>query len=232
MAYPSATSQTILFLTNEKDGVRPFVDEMTREKIEVHVSSKNCKMYEHTFFQGVDLVIIESDELSLEELSTFSRIRSVHKGLITVFTGKVDEMFQVMLYEQGIDALFVKPIMPLLFSAQVRALFRRNNRWNPSDNVVFNGLEINGGSRSVTFEGEEVPLSSTEFDLLWYLAKNSSVTIDRDRLYQNVFGVEYNGYDRSVDMYISRIRQKIFKTTSFPSPIKTVRGKGYLFTGD
>lgn len=232
MLHPGKTSQSILFLTDDKERSRPFIDEMRREKIEVHLSAKNWKRCEYSFFQGVDLVILESERLSLEELSMYTRIRSVHKGLLTVFTEKLDEMFQVMLYEQGVDALLIKPIKPLLFLAQIRALFRRNNRWKPSDNVVFNGLEINGGSRSATFEGEEIPLSSREFDLLWYLAQNSCITIDRDKLYQNVFGVEYNGYDRAVDMYISRIRQKLSENTTLPSPIKTVRGRGYLFTAE
>lgn len=224
--------QSIIFLTDKKEDVHQYNDEMIRGGFDVQLLAKTWEQYEQAMFQTTDLIIVESGNLSLEELSVFSKIRSMHKGLLTVFTDPVDEMFQVMLYEQGVDALFVKPMKPLLLLARVRALFRRNNRWKSADNVVMNGLEINGGVRSATFDGEEIPLSSREFDLLWYLAKNSCVTIDRDRLYKNVFGVEYNGYDRSVDMYISRIRQKLAQNTNLPSPIKTVRGKGYLFTAD
>lgn len=232
MLQAETKKQNIVFLTENKDGVQQYVEEISQGGFEVQVLDKSWEQAEQVMFQTTDLIIVESEKLSLEELSIFSRIRSLHKRLLTVFTDPVDDIFQVMLYEQGVDALMIKPMKPLLLAARVRALFRRNYRWKAGDNVVLNGLEINGGVRSATFDGEEIPLSSREFDLLWYLAKNSCVTIDRDRLYKNVFGVEYNGYDRSVDMYISRIRQKLSQNTNLPSPIKTVRGKGYLFTAD
>ncbi len=232
MYQSEAVPQSIVFLTNEAGESKRFIDEMAQEDFLVRVCAKEWNSYENALFQGADLIIVDSNRMSLEEVSMFSRIRSVHRGLLSVFTSEMDEMFQVMLYEQGVDALMIKPMKPLLLVAKVRALLRRTCRANHFDRVTLGDLQINGSARKASFAGEEIPLSSREFDLLWYLAKNASVTLDRDRLYRNVFGVEYNGYDRSVDMYISRIRQKLSETTCFPAPIKTVRGKGYLFTVD
>lgn len=232
MYQSEAVPQSIVFLTDEAGESKRFIDEMAQEDFLVRVFAKKWNTYENALFQGADLIIVDSSRISLEEVSTFSRIRSVHRGLLGVFTSDVDEMFQVMLYEQGVDALMIKPMKPLLLVAKVRALLRRSCRSAHLDRLTLGDLQINGSSRKAVFGGEEIPLSSREFDLLWYLAKNASVTLDRDRLYRNVFGVEYNGYDRSVDMYISRIRQKLAETTSLPSPIKTVRGKGYLFAVD
>lgn len=232
MYQPETVSQSIVFLTNEAGESKQFLDKMAQEDFLVRVFDKDWNTYENALLQGADLIIVDSSRMSLEEVSTFSRIRSVHRGLLSVFTSEVDEMFQVMLYEQGVDALMIKPMQPLLLVAKVRALLRRASHTNHLDRVTFGDLQINGSARKASFAGEEIPLSSREFDLLWYLAKNASVTLDRDRLYRNVFGVEYNGYDRSVDMYISRIRQKLAESTDLPSLIKTVRGRGYLFTVD
>lgn len=232
MYQSEAVPQSIVFLTNEAVQSKHFIDEMAQEDFMVRVFAKEWNSYENALFQGADLVIVDSSRMSLEEISAFSRIRSVHRGLLGVFTSELDEMFQVMLYEQGVDALMIKPMKPLLLVAKVRALLRRSCRTNQLDRVTFGDLQISGSARKASFAGEEIPFSSREFDLLWYLAKNASVTLDRDRLYRNVFGIEYNGYDRSVDMYISRIRQKLSETTNLPSPIKTVRSRGYLFTVD
>jgi two-component system response regulator RstA len=149
--------------------------------------------------------------------------------LLVLLSNEIDELLQVMIYEQGIDDLLIKPVNPLLMLAHIRALFRRNCRRGLTANLDFNGLKINGSTRQASYRGEDIPLSSREFDLLWYLAQNACMTLDRDRLYKNVFGVEYNGYDRSIDMYISRLRTKLSESTGLPPVIKTVRGKGYLF---
>lgn len=77
-----------------------------------------------------------------------------------------------------------------------------------------------------------MPLTTREFEILAYLAMNSGVTIDRDQLYSDVMGTEFNGYDRSIDMYISRIRNKIAVYNDQCTIIKTVRGRGYLFVSD
>jgi len=134
-----------------------------------------------------------------------------------------------MLYEQGIDVMLIKPINPLLLLAKIRAIFRLNGIRRPNSQLTFNGLEIDGGARRASYNGDDLPLSSREFDILWYMAQNSHDVLDRDRLYKNVFGTTYNGYDRSIDMYISRLRNKLVEKTDLPPMIKTVRGRGYLF---
>lgn len=85
--------------------------------------------------------------------------------------------------------------------------------------------------RRAAYLGEELPFTSREFDLLWHLAKNACTTLDRDQLLEAVFGIEYNGYDRSIDMYIARIRSKMAGYNLAPM-IKTVRGSGYLFAAE
>jgi two-component system response regulator RstA len=119
---------------------------------------------------------------------------------------------------------------PLLMLARISALLRRiSHRSPPPAHLLFNGLEINYGLRRASYRGEEIPLTTRKFDMHWHLAQNACTTLDRDRLYRAVFGIEYNGYDRSIDMYIARIRSKMAHYPPLAPMIKTVRGSGYLF---
>lgn len=226
-------SRSIVFLTDATDNdSRCLVEAMKREEFQVNVYPRNGRQLDSELFKDVDLIIIESCKLSLEEFAKFSKVRMKFKGLLAILAENIDDLLQVMLYEQGIDTLLIKPINPLLMLAQIRAIFRCNGKQRKAVNLVFNGLEIDGCSRRASYGGDEIPLSSREFDILWYMAQNAYNTLDRDHLYKNVLGVEYNGYDRSIDMYISRLRSKLAEGTNLPPLIKTVRGRGYLFAAE
>lgn len=205
------------------------MDSLAQEGYTVSLRLKSKDKLEATLFQDLDLLIIDAQKLSLDELSAYPLIRTVYTGLLMILIEGIDEMLQVLLYEQGVDELLIKPINHLLMLARIRALLRRKDSRAIPVNLVFNGLEINGGLRLASYHDQEIPLTAREFDLLWYLARNSCITLDRDHLYKAVFGIEYNGYDRSIDMYIARIRSKMAFHPGLPQMIKTVRGSGYLF---
>jgi len=176
-----------------------------------------------------DLLMVDTMRLSLDDLSAFARARAQYSGLFVVLAEKIHDTMQVMLYENGIDDVLVKPLNMLLMLARIRAMFRRSVQYNSSRLSFSNGLEINNAFRQATLDDNEIELTSREFDLLWYMARNVGTTLDRDQLYQAIFGIEYNGYDRSIDMYVSRLRRKLVTSTN-DQMIKTVRGRGYLFT--
>ncbi len=224
------TSKSIVFLTENEHTSSPLVKAMIQEKFVVNLHAKNPKHLDSYLDEDMDMFIIESSLVSLKELAVYTRLRETYKGLLVLLINEIDEMLQVMLFEQGVDDLLVKTLNPLLMLARIRAMFRRTDQQNKPSSLLFNGLEINGSARRVTFREQELLMSSREFDLLWYMARNAYTTLDRELIYNNVFGIQYNGYDRSVDMYISRIRQKLEQFTELPAMIKTVRGKGYLFT--
>ena len=226
------TGRSILILTDNEQEARLLTDVLAQEDFTVHLHPKTNGHIEQHAQNRTDLLIIDSKRFSLEDLSSYPRIRSVYTGLIMVLIDDLDEMLQVLLYEQGIDDLLVKPVNHLLMLARIRALFRRNAQRIAPSNLHFNGLEINSGLRRASYLGDEIPFTSREFDLLWHLVKNACTTLDRDHLYKAVFGIEYNGYDRSIDMYIARIRYKLAPYPNAAKMIKTVRGTGYLFAGE
>jgi two-component system, OmpR family, response regulator RstA len=226
------TSRSIIFLTDNEQGARPLVNALIQEDFAVRLQSKNGGHPNGYAPNNTDLLIIDSERFSLEELSAYPRIRSVYTGLLMLLIDNIDEMLQVLLYEQGVDELLVKPVNHLLMLARIRALLRRNDQRIPPASLLFNGLEINSGLRRASYLGEEIPFTSREFDLLCHLAQNACTTLDRDHLYKAVFGIEYNGYDRSIDMYIARIRAKMAPYPNLAPIIKTVRGAGYLFASE
>lgn len=225
-------SRSIRFLTQNEHSFSELIEALAHEGFSVTLHKKSEKGVDDRNLIETDMCIVDSGQFCLKELSVYARIREHYSGPLVVLSNEMDDLMQVMLFEQGIDELIFLPVNPLLLLARIRALFRRDSAKNMPKSLMFNELEINGGVRRVSYKGRRLSLSSREFDLLWYLASNAYSTMDRDRLYQNVFGVEYNGYDRSIDMYISRIRLIIAENTDLPQIIKTVRGKGYLFCAD
>lgn len=231
-SHANASCRSIVFFTDDENASGPLVNALVQEKFTVKLQLRSQEYPEGFIAQDMDLFIVEPERFSLDDLSAYARIRAIYTGLMVVLIADIDEMLQVLLYEQGVDELLLKPLNPLLMLARIRALFRRNEKRMLPANLVFNGLEINGGLRRASYLGQEISFTSREFDLLWYLAQNACTTLDRDHLYQDVFGIEYNGYDRSVDMYIARIRAKMAPFTDMPQMIKTVRNKGYLFAAE
>ncbi|WP_051553758.1 response regulator transcription factor [Desulfobulbus elongatus] len=223
---------SIAFLTDNERETKSLVDALVREAFSVHLLTSKEEAFNRNLIKDADLLIIDSSRFSLEEISSYPRLRTVYGGLLMLLTNGIDEMMQVLLYEQGIDDLLVKPMHHLLILARIRALLRRNGQRAVPATLLFNGLEINGGLRRASYLGEEIPFTSREFDLLCHLAQNAYTTLDRDHLYKAVFGIEYNGYDRSIDMYIARIRAKMVRFPALAHMIRTVRGTGYLFAGE
>ncbi|MGD9947863.1 MAG: winged helix-turn-helix domain-containing protein [Desulfobulbus sp.] len=226
------SNKSILFLTEDEQANKALLASLDKEDFSIRLSHKKNNYLAEMPPRETQLIILDSGRFSLDELSSLPKIRSIYTGLLMLLIDDIDEMLQVLLYEQGVDDLLVKPVNHLLIAARIRALFRRNQQRSAPATLLFNGLEINQGLRRATYLGEEIPFTSREFDLLWYLAKNACTTLDRDHLYRAVFGIEYNGYDRSIDMYIARIRCKIAPYPNLAAMIKTVRGTGYLFAAE
>lgn len=179
------------------------------------------------------LILLDYSLASIQRLAVCRSIREVYTGLLMILADGVDEMHQVLGLEMGADDFVVKPVGFNLLVAKIRALLRRGRRSfaTPVKTLSLGALEVDGGRREVRVEGESVDLTSREFDLLWYLACNARAVVSRDKIYEDLLGVEYNGYDRSVDIYISRIRHKLGDPSKRPQMLKTVRGVGYLLGG-
>ena len=185
------------------------------------------------------LVILDLMLPGLDGLSVCREVRPHYGGPILMLTAREDDMDQVAGLEMGADDYVKKPVEPRVLLARIRALLRRSGEVSVSPeekglsiNLSFGALEINGATRSVTIEGVGINLSTTEFDTLWILASHHGETLSRDDLSHALKGRAYDGFDRSIDICISRLRRKLTRHPDGPEGIKTVWGSGYLFVVD
>lgn len=134
----------------------------------------------------------------------------------------------------GADEYLVKPFSPRELTARVNALFRRIGALDKSDILSFNDgkLIISYDERCVLINGKGISVTPNEFDILYVLAKNNGNVLTREQLIDRVFGLDFDGYDRTIDVHIKNLRKKIEEDSKNPKYIITVMKVGYKFGGD
>jgi DNA-binding response OmpR family regulator len=157
--------------------------------------------------------------------------REEHSLPIVVLTARCDEIDRVLGFELGADDYIAKPFSPREVVARVKSILRRCGRATPKRAPVlrFGRLEIDAGAREARVDGEDVRLKPREFALLMELAGNAGVALSRDWLLQRVWGFDFNGDERTIDVHVHRLRAKIEEPRQLPSMLRTVHGFGYKF---
>lgn len=179
-----------------------------------------------------DAIILDGILPSIDGLHLCRELRPRFTGPILMLTARDEDLDELLGLELGADDYITKPAEPRLVLARLKACLRRTNPAPSSqkDKLHFGALLIDHGSRSVTLDNQPLVLSTAEFDLLWLLASQAGHILSREDIFRATRGLEYDGLDRSIDMRISRLRKLIGDDTDNPEIIKTVRGKGYLFS--
>jgi len=185
-----------------------------------------------------DLVILDIMLPVKDGFEVCQTIRPDYQGPILMMTARDHETDEILGLELGADDYVVKPVKPRVLLSRIKALFRRSNspdaesspKAEQNDNILnFGKLCIDATTRTTTLLNDKIAISSNEFDVLWQLAKSADSVVSRKELVIQRRGIEYDGFDRSIDILISRIRKKLGDDASNPYRIKTVWGKGYLF---
>ena len=144
---------------------------------------------------------------------------------IMLLTAKEKELDKVVGLDCGADDYMVKPFGVLELSARIRSLLRRVKREEDKDVLSYQGISVNKKTREVTSSGRLCELTLKEFELLVYLLENQARVVTRDELLNQIWGYEYDGETRTLDMHIRTLRQKLGENGG--GCIKTVRGVGY-----
>lgn len=145
---------------------------------------------------------------------------------IIVLTAREKELDKVVGLDCGADDYMVKPFGVLELSARIRSLLRRSSRQMKEKELLsFGEIQINKKTREVIYGDKKVELTLKEYELLVYLMENQSRVVTRDELLNQIWGYEYDGETRTLDMHIRTLRQKLGEPGS--SCIKTIRGVGY-----
>ena len=173
----------------------------------------------------LDLMLPEEDGISI--LKKLRNDPKTKKMPIILLTAKSSEYDKVMGLENGADDYVAKPFSMMELLARVKALLRRVEK-DDDDSIVVGGLSVNKTRHEVKVNGENVTLTLKEFDLLCLLMENKGKVLTRDQLLNSVWGYEFDGENRTVDVHIRTLRQKLGDCGEY---IETVRGVGYKVGG-
>lgn len=200
---------------------------LTGQGYSVEVLHKGAEVKKRVVAGKPDLVILD---LMLPDISGLDICRSLREGWrgpILMLTAMKDDVDVVTGLELGADDYLGKPVAPRVLLARIRALLRRSSSDLSAEMIEAGPLSVNVPAREVCLEGESLDLTTTEFDLLVILARRAGRVQKREVLVEELRGIGFDSFDRSVDVLISRLRRKMGDAGGM---IKTVRGLGYLFS--
>ncbi|HDK7137562.1 TPA: response regulator transcription factor [Clostridium botulinum] len=222
----------ILIIEDEKRVSEVLKAYLEKEGYKVYCTTKGLESIE--IFKSIDIQLIILDlmlpDISGEEVCRIIRQSSdVHIFMLTA-KGALNDRIEGL--NIGADEYLIKPFSPRELTARVNALFRRLS--NSTSNLIFDDgrLGIDYDKRVVKVNGKEVSITPNEFDILYTLVSNKGKVLSREQLINKIFGIDFNGYDRTIDVHIKNIRKKIEEDTKNPKYIVTVMKVGYKFGGE
>lgn len=175
-----------------------------------------------------DIIVLDIMLPEMDGIEVLSQLRRDSDAYVIMLTAKTEETDKVVGLSVGADDYLTKPFSPRELAARIKAALRRLRlgRGLPEEQVLsYSRLRIDSGSRRVWMDDAEVELTTMEFDLLWALAEHPGKVLSRERLLERVWGYDYYGEIRVVDVHIGHIRRKL----GDEELIATVRGVGYRF---
>ncbi len=179
-----------------------------------------------------DMVVLD---VMLPEMNGFDvckKIRLDSNVPIIMLTARGEPMDRIVGLELGADDYLAKPFEPRELVARIQAVLRRSSRSETTRQRRFGRLTIDPKKRIAMIDQTEIELTTNEFTALWLLARHPGRVLDRDRILQELRGIDSDAFNRSVDITMSRIRQKLGDDPKSPTYIKTVWGTGYVFIGE
>jgi DNA-binding response OmpR family regulator len=225
----------ILVVDDEKLIVKGIRFSLLQDGLEVDCAYDGEEALEMAKSDQYDLILLDVMLPKMDGFEVCQQIREFSDVPIIMLTAKGDDMDKILGLDNGADDYITKPFNILEVKARIKAIMRRGRKADekpaPSNILEKNGMKIDKESRRVFIEGEEVNLTAKEFDVLELLAMNPDKVYNRDQLLNLVWGADYPGDARTVDVHIRRLREKIEKTPSNPKYVFTKWGVGYYFKG-
>lgn len=175
----------------------------------------------------IDIIVLDVMMPVMDGYEVLKEIRKSSQVPVLMLTAKGETFDRVLGLELGADDYMVKPFEPKELVARIRAVLRRYKPQTQKRALEFKDLTIDADSYIVTYRGKEVEMPPKEFELLYFLASNPNKVFTRDQLLYEVWGYDYPGDSRTVDVHVKRIREKLMEGNDWQ--LKTVWGVGYKF---
>jgi len=208
-------------------------DYLTAHDFEVTIANQGDIAVELIKEDKPDLVLLD---ILLPEKNGFEvckEVRTFYDAPILMITACSQEADEVKGLELGADDYITKPVRLRALLARIQLLLKRGHSSKDTLQILeFGNARLDARSRTVTIDETEMPISSNEFDLLWQLASRVGSVVSREALVQQLRGFGYDGFDRTIDIRVFRLRKKISDQPDCPFKIKTIWGEGYLFDVD
>ncbi len=232
----SDTCVRILLVEDDRRLAALTQEYLQQQAMRVSIEHRGDRACQRIVSEHPDLVVLDLMLPGLDGLEVCKAVRSQYRGPILMLTARDEDIDQVVGLEIGADDYVTKPVQPRLLLARIRALLRRFDGAGDSIMSRDDGNELRIGCFRMSMAAREAWLNDTplalttnEFELLWLLASHAGEILSRDAILNQLRGIGFDGFDRSVDIRVSRLRKKLGDDTQRPFRIKTVRGKGYLF---
>ncbi len=178
-----------------------------------------------------DIIILDVMLPDMDGFEVCRKIRKKYTTPIIMLTARGDVTDKIVGLEIGADDYLSKPFEPRELVARIQTVLRRITKTETKPELFFGDLSINFEKRAAYLESIDIDLSTNEFQVLALLIKNQGTVLNRDQILDELRGIECEAFNRSVDITMSRLRQKLKDDPKSPDYIKTIWGAGYMFIG-
>lgn len=227
-------ARRVLVVDDEKAIVKGIRFSLEQDAMEVDVAYDGEEALMKAKDADFDIILLDVMLPGLSGLEVCQQIREFSNVPIIMLTAKGEDMDKIMGLEYGADDYITKPFNILEVKARIKAIMRRaggkeKTAETPATLIERGDLKLDVDGRRVYVEGNEINLTAKEFDVLELLVKNPGKVYSREQLLTIVWGTDYPGDERTVDVHVRRLREKIEKNPSEPKYVNTKWGVGYYF---
>lgn len=224
----------VLLVEDDKKLAQLIKEYLESQGFNVAFECRGDKAVYRILHEKYSLVLLDINLPELDGLQVCKLVRKDFPGSIIMLTAREGDDDQITGLEFGADDYIKKPIQPKVLLARINAISRRRNQSlvKKQSQLTFGYLLIDLERRIVKLKDNVIDLKPTEYDLLLLLAVNAGICLSRDNIMYALRGIDYDGVDRTIDLRISYLRNKLSDNISQPFRIKTIRGKGYVLQPD
>ena len=228
----SSTARRRALVVDDEPNVVALIQEtLAAEGFDVAVAGDGLAALRRARLHPPDIVVLDISLPGLDGLEVCRALRKETDAPIVIVSARSGEIDRIVGLELGADDYVAKPFSPRELVARVRAIMRRSGQAPPEagKRCVAGELSIDAERRELLVAGVPVRLKPREFDLLWLFARNEGRVFTRDQLIETIWGFDYDGDPRTVDVHVRRLRRALGDNAAVPRYLHTVHGLGYKF---
>ena len=225
--------EKILIIDDDRQLTELLIEFLSSYKYNIVAKHTPEKGLEHLEKKGADAIILDIMLPGMDGFQVLRKIRENSAIPVIMLTARGEVTDRIVGLELGADDYLPKPFEPRELLARIQSILRRTHSSAAIvENVQFKGLSIDKNKQEVLLDDKPISLSTTEYEALLLFVEHTGETLDREFLVENLRGISWQSYDRSVDVLVSRIRGKLGETPNKTRFIKTIHGLGYKFIGE